>query len=65
MYVIRYEMRWHERFLEHCKRFYFTAKETGLAPVLNELREEDRADRAKTEQLAKERKDKVRGWEGG
>ncbi|GMI18476.1 hypothetical protein TrLO_g1181 [Triparma laevis f. longispina] len=59
VYVIRYEMRWHDRFLEHLKRFYFTAKESGLVPSMNEIPKEERADREKTIEVAKVRKEKL------
>ena len=56
-YILRYEMRWHDRFLEHLKRFYFTAKETGLCPAINELKDTELAERQKTEAVAAKRKD--------
>jgi Leucine-rich repeat (LRR) protein/Ca2+-binding EF-hand superfamily protein len=46
IYVIGYEMRWHPRFLEHLKVFYFTAKEYGMSPVYDELSGEEMQKRA-------------------
>jgi hypothetical protein len=40
LHVIRHEMRWHDRFLEHLKRFYFTAKEVRRSDGRSVVRKE-------------------------
>ena len=61
IYIMRYEERWHPRFLEHLKVFYFNAKQFGLCPNYNELTKgemefraaREEKGRAKREELAK------------
>jgi len=52
-YILRHEERWHERFIEHLKRFYFTSKLHGVAPRYYELDEAETKEREEIVQKAK------------
>jgi len=63
-YILRYEERWHERFIEHLKRFYFDSKLHGVAPRYYELDSTEIAERERIVAAGKSKRkqaaDKVR-----